>query len=59
MFQEDATEKIQIRIGIDYFDRIYPKEGKISVKQMANHINCKTTGKILGYRDLVKIDEPV
>ena len=26
---------------------------------MENNINCKTTGKILGYRDLVKMDEPV
>ena len=26
---------------------------------IANHINCETTGKILGYRDLVKMDTPV
>ena len=29
------------------------------MEPLANKINCETTGKILGYRDLVKIDAPV
>ena len=29
------------------------------MEPVAHHIPCKTTGKILGYRDLVKIDATV
>ena len=58
-FQEDATEKIKTHIGTDYFARIGTKKEAITAKQMENHISCKTIGKILGYRDLVNMDEPV
>ena len=26
---------------------------------MENHIKCETTGEIMGYRDLVNMDEPL
>ena len=29
------------------------------MEPVPHHITCETTGKILGYRDLVKIDAPV
>ena len=38
---------------------MYPKKYTITVEPVSYHINCETTGKILGYRDLVKMDEPV
>ena len=56
MFKIDAEGKITTRIGTDYLSRIYPKKDTIAVEPLANHINCKTTRKILGYRDLVKMD---
>ena len=59
IFQVDVTEKIKIHIDTDYFDRIDPKELTMKVEPMPNQINCETTGTILGYRDLVNMDEPV
>ena len=41
------------------FSHIDPKKYTITVEPLENHINCKTTGKILGYRDLVNMDTPV
>ena len=29
------------------------------MEAISNHVTCKTTGEILGYRDLVKMDAPV
>ena len=29
------------------------------MEPVSHHITCETTGKILGYRDLVKMDAPV
>ena len=52
-----AREKITTHIGTDYFSPIYPK--KNTVEPMENHIKCETTGEIMGYRDLVNMDEPL
>ena len=52
----DAAETISTHIGTDYLDHTEPKTDTITVEPLANHINCKITGKILGYRDLVKMD---
>ena len=38
---------------------IYPKEYKITAKTIDNNIHCDTTGKVLGYKYLVKKDYPV
>ena len=46
-------------IDSDYIAKIDPKKDTITVEPVAHHINCETTGKILGYRYLVKIDAPV
>ena len=59
MFQEDAMEKIKTHIGTDYVSCIETKEETITVYPMANYINCRTIGGLLGYRDLVNMDEPV
>ena len=58
-FQVDAMEKIKTCIGTNYFARIYPKKETATVEPMTNHINCKNYRKILGYRDLINMDEPV
>ena len=55
MFKMDAEEKIKRHIGTDYFARVEQKQ--TTVEPIANHINYKTTGNILGYRDLVNMDE--
>ena len=59
MIKTDAAEKITTHKVTDYLACIDPKIYTITVEQIANHINCETTGKILGYRDLVKVDAPV
>ena len=59
MFKMDTEEKITTHIGTYYLARIDPKKDTITVEPLENHINCKTTGKILGHRDLVKMDIPV
>ena len=45
--------------GSEYIDHTDPKKDTITVEPVAHHITCETTGKILGYRDLVKMDAPV
>ena len=52
----DVEEKRKTHIATDYFARIYPKKETITVEPMENHINCKTIGTILGYRDVVNMD---
>ena len=59
MFKRDAAEKITTHIGTDYLDHIDLGKDKITVEPLANHIDCKNIGKILGYRDLVKMNAPV
>ena len=48
MFQEDATEKIKMHIGTEYFARINPKEETITVEPMSDHIKCKTKREDIG-----------
>ena len=45
--------------GSDYISKKDPKQDIITVEPVANHITCETNIKILGYRDLVKMDLPV
>ena len=59
MLEMDVAEKMKTHIGTDYFVRIYPQKETITVEPIENHIDCKTTGKILGYRDLVNMDASV
>ena len=59
MFKTDAAEKITTHKGIDYLAHKDPKKHTITLEPIENHINCKTTGKILGYRELVKMDSTV
>ena len=54
----ETTEKIPHR-GSDYNACIDPKIDTITVKLTENRIHCDTTRNVLGYRDLVKMDEPV
>ena len=56
MFKTDAEEKITTHKGTDFLDYTYPPKDTITVEHIANHINYKTTGKTLGYIDLVKMD---
>ena len=55
----EAAEKNITHIGTDYFSHIDPRKYTITVEPIANRINCKTTRKILGYRNQVRIDAPV
>ena len=48
MIKTDAAEKITTHKGTDYLTHIDHKIYTITVEQIANHINCETTGKILG-----------
>ena len=48
MFKMYAAEKINTHIGTDAFYRIDPKKETIIVEPIANYINFKNTGKILG-----------
>ena len=59
MFKIDEAEKITTHIGTLYLSRIDPQKYTITVEPIANHINFKTTGKILGYRDLVQMNAPL
>ena len=43
-------------IGSDYISKTYPSKDITTLEPVAHHINCETTGKILGYIDLVKMD---
>ena len=55
----DVTDTAKSHICSEYIARIDPKKDKITVEPLAHHIHCETTGKILGYRDLVKMDVSV
>ena len=55
----DAEGKIRTHIGTHYLSCIDSRKYTITVRPLANHINYKTTWKIFGYRDMVKIDAPV
>ena len=59
IFKVGAAEKMTKHIGKEYLAHIDPRKDRITVEPLANYINFKTTGKILGYRDLVKMDAPV
>ena len=59
MFKIEAAEKVKTNIGTYYLAHIYPRKNTITVEPLATHINCKTTGRIPGYRYLVKMDETV
>ena len=53
MFKTDAEEKITTHKVTYYLTQIDPQKYIIAVETIANHINCGTTGKILGHRYLV------
>ena len=59
MFKIDEAEKITTHIGAYYLACIDLKKYTITVEPLANQTNCETTGKILGYRDPVKMDAQV
>ena len=59
IFPVEATEKIKTHIGTDYFALIELKKERITLEPMSKYIHCKTAGKILVYRDLFNMDEPV
>ena len=59
MFKKDMTDTSTIHIGSNYIAKTYPQRYTITVEPVAHNITCETTGKILGYRDLVKMDPPV
>ena len=59
MFKMDTTDTSKTHIGTYYISHTDPKQDTIIVDTLANHINCETTEKTLGYRDLVKMDAPV
>ena len=59
IFQMDMTDTAKTYIGSYYIAHTYPKKDTITVEPLEHHINCETTGKILGYRDLVKMYAPV
>ena len=46
----------KIHIGTYYIAQTDPKKYTITVEPLAHHVHCETTGKVLGYRDLVKMD---
>ena len=53
------TDTSTTYIDSEYIAYTDPKKDTISVEPVAHHIACETTARILGYRDLVKIDSPV
>ena len=56
MFKKDMTDTSTTNIVSGYISKTYPKKDTIKVEPVSQQINCETTGKILGYRDVVKID---
>ena len=59
MFKMDVTDTFKTHIGTDYIAYKDPQKYTITVEPLSNHINCETTGQILGYRYLVKMGSPV
>ena len=51
-----VTDTAKVHIGSYYIDHTDSKKYTITVEPLSHHINCKTTGKIIGYGDLVKMD---
>ena len=56
MFKVGITDTEKIHKGPDYISHTDPKKDTITVEPLSYHINFETTGKILGYRCLVKMD---
>ena len=59
MFKMDTVDTLKTNIGTDYIGSTDPPKCTIIEKPLENHINCETTGKLIWYRDLVKMDGPV
>ena len=59
MFKNYMTDTSITHTGSDCIDHIDPPKYTITVEPTAHHITYETTGKILGYRYLVKMDAPV
>ena len=59
IFKTYMTDTSTTHIGLDYIAKTDPQKDKITVEPVAHQNTCETTGKILGYRDLVKRDPPV
>ena len=59
VFKMDTADTIKTHIGTYYISHTHLKKYIITVEPLVKHINCETTGKILGYRYLVKVDVPV
>ena len=58
MFEMDVTVTENSHIVSEYISHTDSKKDTITVQLLAHHIHCETTGKIWGYRDLVKMDAP-
>ena len=58
-FKNNITDTSTTNIVSDYINKTDPKKDTIKVEPVAHHIKYETTGKILGYRDIVKKDPPV
>ena len=56
MFRKDIADTSKTNIGSDCIDHTDQKIYTITVEPVPHYITCETTEKILGYRDLVKID---
>ena len=54
MFKRKMIDTSTTHIGSDYISK-YPKKDAFTLDPVAHHITCETTGKILGYRDLVEM----
>ena len=59
MFKKYMTDTSKTHIVSYFISHLDPKKDSITVELVAHHIICETTGKILRYRDLVKMDAPV
>ena len=59
MFKKDMIDTSTTYTVSDYIAKTDPKKDTITVEPVSHHITCETTGKILGYRYLVKRDPPV
>ena len=59
IFKKDVTDTSTTHIGSDYIAHKDPPKYTIKVEPLVHHITCETTGKILGYREIVKMDAPL
>ena len=53
------TDTSTTHIGSNYISKTDPKNDTIIMEPVSHQNTCETTGKILGYRDSVKMDPPV